>query len=197
MLDWTRSPGADVFFDDLVFMAFFLMIAVPFPSPFAWSERLVASCGKCASEGARNGRHDSGRAQKGDGIGRHSARSKKSLKTSAALSRAAPRGWEGRAMGGVGATGEATPLSDQPRRIRRMASRLPARLAPCLRTLVVPRRARGRVCRHRDRLAVFLGTLRCYVSLHRAVGWVGGLGGRRRGPIAEGPAERVSAMGRK
>ena len=41
------------------------------------------------------------------------------------------------------------------------------------------------------------GTRRCYVSLNRAVGWVGGLGGRRRGPIAEGPAQRVSAMGRK
>ena len=53
------------------------MIAVPFPSPFDLSARLVASCGKCASEGARDGRHELRRAPEGDGNGRQEARREK------------------------------------------------------------------------------------------------------------------------
>jgi hypothetical protein len=36
--------------------------------------------------------------------------------------------------------------------------------------------------------------LLCFVN--RAAGWEGGAGGRRRGPVAGGPAQRVPAMGR-
>ena len=36
--------------------------------------------------------------------------------------------------------------------------------------------------------------LLCFVN--RAAGWLGGDGGRRRGPVAGGPAERVPDMGR-
>ena len=32
--------------------------------------------------------------------------------------------------------------------------------------------------------------------MNRAAGWEGGAGGRRRGPVAGGPAQRVPAMGR-
>ena len=40
-------------------------------------------------------------------------------------------------------------------------------------------------------------TRRCYVSLNRAAGWLGGDGGRRRGPGTGGPAQRVPVPGRE
>ena len=46
----------------------------------------------------------------------------------------------------------------------------------------------------RDRL---VATRRCYMRLNRAAGWLGGAGGRRRGPGTGGPAKRVPVLGRQ
>ena len=54
----------------------------------------------------------------------------------------------------------------------------------------------GQLSSERDSEAASLATRRCYMRLNRAAGWVGGLGGRRRGPSTGGPAERVPVLGR-
>ena len=67
---------------------------------------------------------------------------------------------------------------------------MPASLARSL-----PRRARGRASRDRDRRADFLATRRCYVSLHRAAGGAGWAGRKRRGPGTGGPARAGAGVG--
>ncbi len=49
-------------------MAFFLMIAVLFPSPFGTVERGAASCGEWSSEGTREDAAVGEREQEGDGM---------------------------------------------------------------------------------------------------------------------------------
>ena len=67
---------------------------------------------------------------------------------------------------------------------------MPASLARSL-----PRRARGRASRDRDRRADFLATRRGYVSLHRAAGGAGWAGRKRRGPGTGGPARAGAGAG--
>ena len=62
-----------------------------------------------------------------------------------------------------------------------MACRLPVNLARAL-----PRRARGRASSERDRFTVFSNDKMLLSLFNRAAGWLGGFGGRRRGPIAPG-----------
>ena len=47
----------------------------------------------------------------------------------------------------------------------------------------------------RDRRATSLGTRRSYILVNRAAGWLGGVGGRRRGPGTGGPASAGAGGG--
>ena len=133
------------------------------------------------------------RSQKGDGNGRHSAQSEKKPESLGMLSGRSPLGMEGASnRGGWGIWGSDPAPTESVSAVAggwhdgcRRAWR-----AHC------PAEREGGISSERDRLAVFLADNACYVSLNRAAGWEGGAGGRRREPVAEGPAERVPAIGR-
>lgn len=58
-----------------------------------------------------------------------------------------------------------------------------------------PAGCEGGNCSERDSGDARLNTRRCYVSLHRAAGWDGGIGGRRRGPGTGSPAPAGAGAG--
>ena len=144
----------------------------------------MASCGKCASEGARNGRHEfsaltEGRWERTAG----SAKRKKAvLNRSVFASSAAPWGWRGRAMGWVGGQGM------RPRSIFSSQRSSSGWREGCRRDWRAhcPAGCEGGISSERDRLADFLGhkALLCLTQSGRRMDWW--VGGRRRGPRHRG-----------